>query len=425
MAARTILFIHQAFPGQFFELAKSLARDGNKVFALCMTPQRAVPGVTVIRYMPVREQEIEGRPFLLQEIDAKLVRGESIYKAMKTLKEKGLNPDIIYVHPGWGEALFIKNVWPKTRLVVYAEWFYSLEGQEVNFDPAMPRLSEEQELRLTLKNTSFLHALSECDVAIAPTEWQKSRFPEWAREKIMVVHDGINLVQMANIFPRTLGIPSQGIKLRRGMPIITFCAMHLEPLRGFHYFMRALPAILSANPEARVIVMGNDAGINHIGYGAENPAGTSWRKSLQQELGDSVDWSRVHFLGVLERQFYLAMLKLSACHIYLTTPFILSWSFLEAAGLGLPIIASNTAPVLEFDGLKGVELVDFTDVDGLAMAAIHRLSTPPEPFYDENREILLSLDISNTLPAIKEIMYGSRGASNMGDAVEEIIFIEE
>lgn len=426
MNPRTILFIHQSFPCQFNELARSLAQDGHKVVALAMTPQDALPGVTQYRYMPLRGQDNENTPYLLRDMDAKLIRAESAYKAMKLLKSKGLNPDVIYVHPGWGEALYVKNVWPEARYVVYAEWYYNAHGQEVNFDPGFPPLSEEDELRLTLKNTPFLHALSECDAAITPTQWQKSRFPAWAQEKIQVIHEGLNLKELASIKPRSLGIPSQGIKLRKGMPIVTFCARHLEPVRGFHYFMRALPTILNGNPEAHVIILGQDAGVQNIGYGKANPQGTSWRKSMESELGNKVDWKRVHFLGMLERKLYLAMLKLSACHVYLTTPFILSWSFLEAAGLGLPIVASSTAPVQEFSNLKGLDLVPFGDVDALARQVLQRLAHQPEGFFDGNIDLLTSLDIANTLPALKKVLLEGSCATDMGGgALESVVLLDE
>ena len=279
MNPRTILFMHQAFPGQFGSLAASLAAEGHKVYALAMNPQKSLPGVSIARYAPLREQP-DGMAPLLQDIDAKLIRAESAFQAMQGLKKHGINPDVIYAHPGWGEAMFLKDVWPDARVVMYAEWFYNLRGPEVNFDPAMPPLSEELQLRLHVKNTPFLHALSMADAAISPTEWQKSRFPAWAQEKIQVVHDGINLAELAGVRPRGLGIPSQGLKLKKGMPIITYASRHLEPVRGFHYFMRSLPAILRANPEAHVIVMGRDSGIGNLGYGADNPNQESWRKTM-------------------------------------------------------------------------------------------------------------------------------------------------
>lgn len=425
MNKRTFLFIHQAFPGQFASLAASLANEGHNVAALALNPQGKLPGVTQIRYRPAKAESAPKLPPLLQEADVKIIRAESAYKAMKALKAEGLNPDVIYAHPGWGEAMYVRNVWPKARFVVYAEWFYNLEGQEVNFDPAMPRLSEELELRLTLKNMPFIQALSDADAAIAPTQWQKSRFPEWAREKIHVIADGVNLPELALVTPRTLGIPSMGLKLRKGMPIITFASRHLEPVRGFHYFMRALPMILNANRDAHVIVMGRDAGVNNVGYGADNPAGKSWREAMKQELGNAVDWSRVHFLGMLERKLYLAMMKLSACHVYLTTPFILSWSFLEACAMGLPIVASDTQPVREMDYLSGLEFVKFDDPQAIAQGVLRTLGRPHPDFSKENLEKMTPMDHRNCLPLTRELLLAGAPGRDLGGNVAGVVFLDD
>lgn len=425
MNQRTILFIHQSFPGQFSSLAASLAAEGHRVYGLAMNPQKRLPGVSIIRYAPVRGQENEIKSALTQDIDAKLIRAESAFKAMKGLKAQGLNPDVVYAHPGWGEAMFVKDVWPDTRLVTYAEWYYNLKGQEVNFDPALPPLPEELELRLGVKNLPFLKALSDADAAISPTEWQKSRFPAWAQAKIEVVHDGLNLTELSQVQPRSLGLPSQGLKLRKGMPIVTYAARHLEPVRGFHYFMRSLPAIQRDNPEAHVIVMGKDAGVANVGYGANNPAGKSWRATMQEELGSKVDWSRVHFLGLLDRKLYLAMLKLSACHVYLTAPFILSWSFLEAAALGVPIVASDTAPVREMSGLSGLKFVNFDDPEGIARATTNTLRQGSRDYSAENLQKLKDMDHRAALPKIRRIMLSGSTAFDLGGAVESLILLDD
>ena len=421
MNPRTILFIHQAFPGQFKMLARSLASEGHRIFALAMNPTEKLSEVTLIRYAPLRKQLDESSPSLLRETDARLIRGESIYQVMKALKKQGLEPDVIYAHPGWGETLFVRNIWPEARFVVYAEWYYNLHGQEVNYDPNMPKLAEEGQLRLTLKNSCFLHAMTDCDAAIAPTEWQKSRFPAWAQQKITVIHDGLNMKELVAVKPRALGIPGQGVKLEHGMPIVTYAARHLEPVRGFHYFMRALPAILHANAKAHVIIMGQDAGTGNVGYGRMNPQATSWRKTLQSELGDSVDWKRVHFLGMLDRKIYLAMLKLSACHVYMTTPFILSWSFLEAAALGLPIVASDTAPVREFEHLEGLDFVNFTDTNGIAAKVLAHIGRVSDNYFEKNADALKALDVHATIPAIRKVLLEGSSGSDFGGKLEEVV----
>lgn len=426
MNKRNILFMHQGFPGQFGSLASSLAADGQNVYALAMNPAANVPGVRLVRYAPKRGQEKDKEMSpLAQDIDAKLIRGESAYDVMKALKKQGVNPDVIYAHPGWGEAMFARDVWPDARFVVYAEWFYNLEGQEVNFDPAMPALSEEKQLRLKVKNIPFLQALSDADAAIAPTKWQKSRFPAWAQDKIQVIHDGINLQELANVKPRSLGLPGQGLKLKKGMPIVTFAARYLEPVRGFHYFMRALPMIQRANPDAHVIVLGKDAGAKGIGYGNKTENGKSWRQQLTEELGNQVDWSKVHFLGNIDRRLYLAVLKLSAAHVHLTTPFILSWSFLEAAALGLPIIASDTAPVREMDFLEGLNFVNFDDPEGIAKAVTKTLATPQQDHSGANIEKLKDMDHRVVIPKIRDLLLEGSPATDLGGKIESVVMLDD
>ena len=172
---KNILFIHQSFPGQFGHLAKKLAEEGHRVTALALTPQGRVPGVSQVRYTLARHPW-KDLPYLLQETDVKILRAESAAIAMQKLKAQGFTPDVVYAHPGWGEAMFVKEVWPDTRFVIYAEWFYNSRGQEVGFDPEFPNTSNRDQWRIQLKNTPFLHALNQADLAITPTQWQKSGF---------------------------------------------------------------------------------------------------------------------------------------------------------------------------------------------------------------------------------------------------------
>lgn len=401
---KSILFIHQSFPGQFGRLAQKLAEEGHRVIALTLTPQGQVPGVSQVRYSLKRPPE-KDLPYLLKETDVKILRGESAAAAMQKLKDQGFNPDVVYAHPGWGEALFVKKVWPDARLVVYAEWFYNTEGQEVGFDPEFPPTADADNLRIHLKNTPFLHALNDADLAISPTEWQKSRFPAWAQEKMKVVHDGLDIAKIRAAKPSALRIPKQSVSLKYGDPVITFVARHLEPVRGIHMFMRAVPQILRKRPDAHIVILGKDAGTGYTGYGGINPLGRTWRQSLQDELGRELDLAHVHFLGSVDYKIYLAMLSVSACHVYLTTPFILSWSFLEAAALGLPIVASSTAPVREFSHLKGLHLVDFFDYAALGAKVVDILGQPvsrtPNDLEDQ------SLDTA--LPALTDLLLNQAG----------------
>ena len=404
---KTILFIHQSFPGQFAHISKKLAQEGHRVAALAVTPQGQLDGVSLIRYSLIRAPQ-EDLPTLLKETDLKILRAESAALAMRRLKEQGFDPDVVYAHPGWGEAMFVKDVWPDTRLVIYAEWFYSSEGQEVNFDLEFPLISNENQLRLKLKNTTFLHALNDADLAIAPTQWQKSRFPAWAQEKIKVIHDGLDLTHITMGIPKVIKMPGTGESLKYGDPIITFVSRYLEPVRGFHLFMRAIPSILRQRPDAHIMIMGKDAGAQTTGYGQNNPLGKNWRQSLQDEMGNELDMNRVHFLGHVAYNTYLSIMRLSACHVYLTTPFILSWSFLETAAQGVPMVASRTAPVQEFEHLKGLELVDYFDHAALTRKVLDVIGQPIKrtPNYLEDQSL------KNVLPKLTDVLIQPKTANN-------------
>jgi len=369
-----ILFIHQNFPGQFVHLAADLAQEaGNKVVALTMRTNPAPAGVTVRPYILLRNPAPESHP-LLREEETKILRAEACAAAAFQLKREGFVPDLIVAHPGWGEALFIKDVFPQAKLVVYCEYYYALEGQDVGFDPELPALTFEQRCRLRLRNTNNLLSMEAADAAIAPTEWQKSTYPAWARDKITVVHDGIDLERVR--YNPGAGLTLSGPRGQRtfsaGDEVLSYVARNLEPVRGFHIFMRTLPEVLRRRPNAQVIVVGG----NEVSYGHQPAGGGSWKDHLLAEVGGELDMSRIHFVGKVPYQAYLSLLSISRVHTYWTTPFVLSWSFLEAAASGLPVVASDTEPVREFAGLVGATTAPFFDRAGFADRLEERLANP-------------------------------------------------
>lgn len=369
-----ILFIHQNFPGQFVHLAADLARHKrNQVAALTMRANPAPAGVAVRAYSLLRGAAPDTHPMLREEED-KVLRAEACAAAAFQLKREGFVPDLIVAHPGWGEALFIKDVFPQAKLVVYCEYYYAAEGQDVGFDPEVPPLTFEQRCRLRLRNSNNLLSLEAADAAIAPTAWQKSTYPAWAQDKITVIHDGIDLEKLrynpeANL---TLAGPRGHVRIAAGDEVLSYVARNLEPVRGFHVFMRTLPEVLRRRPGARAIIVGG----NEVSYGHQPAGGGSWKDALLAEVGSELDMSRVHFVGKVPYEAYLSLLSISRVHAYWTTPFVLSWSFLETAASGLPVVASDTQPVREFAGLVGATMVPFFDQAGFADRIVGRLSTP-------------------------------------------------
>lgn len=367
-----VLFVHQNFPGQFRHVAPFLAARGHRVVALGHDRKgESLPGVQILSYGIKRGNGADVHP-LAREFESKVLRGEACALAAVRLKEQGFAPTVIVCHPGWGEAMYLKAVFPEARLICLMEYYYRARGQEMGFDPEFPLPSLEDESRLQAKNANLLLAMDAMDLGIAATPWQKSRLPAWAQDRTTVLHEGIDTEEAAPDPAAQVGLPDRGITLRPGDEVLTFVARNLEPVRGYHVFMRALPRILRERPNARVFIIGGDG----VSYGARPDEG-SYRQRYLSEVARELDPSRVHFMGLVSRQVFLRMLQITRCHVYLTYPFVLSWSMLEAMSAGAPLLASRTAPVLDVvrDGKNG-RLVDFFDRDGLAEAAVDMLARP-------------------------------------------------
>jgi glycosyltransferase involved in cell wall biosynthesis len=369
-----VLFLHQNFPGQFVHIARDLHADpGNTVRAItdaANTRPRLVPD---IRYRFDAAKALAGHP-LGSHFSARVARGEAVARAMQALRAEGFVPDVVLGHMGWGETLFVKDVFPDARLAVYAEYYYgTASGSDVTFDPEFPSPDPfAARLGIRARNAAFLTAMESAEYGVAPTQWQGSRFPEHLRRRIAVLHDGIETRLVAPKAAARFRLPS-GRELTREDEVLTFVNRNLEPYRGYHIFMRALPEILKARPNAQAVIVGGDG----VSYGPHPPAGTTWKKKFLAEVRDRLPMERVHFTGKVPYADFIALMQLSRAHLYLTYPFVLSWSMLEAMSAGAPLIASRTPPVEEVveDGRTGL-LVDFFDREALAARAIEVLANP-------------------------------------------------
>jgi len=299
------------------------------------------------------------------DFETKTIRAEACFRAALQLQAQGFNPDIIIAHPGWGESLFLKEVWPQAKLGIYCEFYYHAQGADVGFDPEFPAKDVGDVCRLRLKNLNNLLHFEVADSGISPTHWQASTFPAEFRERISVIHDGIDTDAVAPNPDSSLTL-NGNITLTQADEVITFVNRNLEPYRGYHIFMRALPALLRRRPKARVLIVGGD----DVSYGAKAEDGKTWKELIAAEVrpqfSDS-EWARVHFLGHIPYQHFIPLLQLSTVHVYLTYPFVLSWSLLEAMSVGCAIVASNTQPLHEaIHHDQTGRLVDFFDTVALA-----------------------------------------------------------
>ncbi|WP_295578420.1 glycosyltransferase family 4 protein [uncultured Lamprocystis sp.] len=360
-----ILFVHQNFPGQYRHVAKVLAADpGHRILAIGeaqnLTRQGILhPAIQRIGYTLEGQRVTTQHPWL-KDLEAAVIRGHIVSRIALELRTKGFTPDLIAGHPGWGETLFLRDVYPRARILSYCEFFYRGEGADVGFDPEYPARPDDLP-RLRARNMTHLTAIESADVGISPTQWQRSLYPPSMRPKIRVLHEGIDTTQVRPDPDAVIEIG--GLRLRPGDPVVTYVARNLEPYRGFHCFMRALPGILTATPRAQVVVIGGD----EVSYGKKRGDGQTFRQALTAEIGGRAEWGRVHFLGQVPYATYLRVLQVSAAHVYLTYPFVLSWSLLESMAAGCLVVASDTAPVREVvrDGENGL-LTDFFDTGRLA-----------------------------------------------------------
>jgi len=380
-----LLVLHQNFPGQFKHLAPALAAEGHEVVALTLqkVPATTWQGVRLMPYAVARGTSPTVHPWVA-DFETKVIRAEAAFRAMRALNAQGFTPDAVIAHPGWGESLFVKEVWPRTKLGIYGEFFYHPHGADVGFDPEFPSTDPDGEAcRLRLKNLNHLLHFDVADAGISPTHWQASTFPEPFRAKITVVHDGIDTDAIAPNPHVSLTLTPQAgepITLTRHNEVITFVNRNLEPYRGYHIFMRALPEILKRRPNARVLIVGG----NEVSYGARPDPQRYGNRTWQQIFIDEVhpripdaDWARVHFLGNIPYQHFIALLQLSTVHVYLTYPFVLSWSLLEAMSAGCAIVASDTQPLREaITHDETGRLVNFFDVAGLANEVCALLDDP-------------------------------------------------
>ena len=371
-----ILFVHQSFPGQYRHVIRALATQAShQLVGLGIEPlQEPIPeGVRYGRYGLTRGTAQDVHAWAA-ETETKVIRAEACAKAADQLKQQGFTPDLICAHPGWGEALFLRDVWPEAPLLSYQEFYYNARGFDYDFDPELQGPLEWQACaNLRMKNANPLLMLEASSWNVTPTAFQRSSFPAHFHNRISVIHDGIDAKLAA---PDPSKDPLQladGTKLKCGDPTVTFVNRRIEPYRGCLTFIRAIPLIQQACPQARIVIVGGHEGVS---YGKAPPTGT-WRDLALAQIRGQYDASRVHFTGNLPYSTFLKLLQRSACHVYLTYPFVLSWSLLEAMSIGLPVVGSATPPVQEVirDGHNGV-LVDFFSPHQLAEAVAEMLHKP-------------------------------------------------
>jgi glycosyltransferase involved in cell wall biosynthesis len=354
-----LLFIHQNSPGQYLHIVRYLQEVGHDVAFITQRRDTEVAGIRMLEYLPA--PITPATKSYVNDLEGGVMNGLAVARLCEGLKRDGFTPDIVVGHSGWGELLFVKDIWPSVPLLGYFEFFYRSSGSDLDFDPEFPTTIDDA-MRVRVRNATNLLSLDAADCGHTPTKWQRDQYPVEYHHRISVIHEGVDTERVRPEPTAQLWLRG-GLSFSRNDQIITYSARNLEPYRGFHVFMRALPKVLAEFPNAHVIIVGADG----VSYGRTLGNGRSWRDHLLAELGNRLDLSRVHFVGWLPHAQYLAVLQISSAHVYLTYPFVLSWGLLEAMAAECLVIASRTPPVEEvIDGTDNGLLFDFFDTDALA-----------------------------------------------------------
>jgi glycosyltransferase involved in cell wall biosynthesis len=368
-----VLFIHQNFPGQFLHLAAALKRRGDRVVAIGGPTARSLEGVELHRYVlkPPSDPPV-GHPWA-SDFQIKVIRAEAVARSLQKLVEDGLQPDLVVGHPGWGELLAVKDLLPAVPVLQQVEFVYQLEGADVGFDPEFPSDDWQARSLLRLRRATQLLAFHDLDWGLAPTRWQASTAPAEFHDRLSVIHEGIDTERIAPRAASRIELRKAGLTFVAGSELVSFVARNLEPYRGFHRFLRMLPELQRLRPNAHVLIVGGD----QVSYGAPPAGGGTWRRALLKELAGQLDLSRIHFVGKVPHGVLHDLFRVCACHVYLTYPFVLSWSLLEAMACAAVVVGSSTAPVREVieHGRNGL-LVDFFDGEGLARSIAAVLADP-------------------------------------------------
>jgi glycosyltransferase involved in cell wall biosynthesis len=366
------LFVHQNFPAQYLHFIRHLVKRGkDDIVFISLANQNQITGVRRAIYQ-VPRPPAENTYIDAQDFEAATLRGAAVAHTARNLRELGYTPDIIIGHHGWGELLNINDVFPGVPLLGYHEFYYHVDGVDVGFDPEF-RMDASFFPRIRAKNAVNLIALNNPGHGQTPTAWQLSTYPDWAQKKISLLREGVDTdtckpAPAARKAKFTIG----DFTVEPKHKLLTYVARDLEPYRGFHVIMRALVHLQRERPDLRAVLVGG----NGVSYGAKLVGGT-WRDYMMRELGDQLDLSRIHFPGRVDYETYVRLLQRSDAHVYITYPFVASWSLREALACGCVVLGGDTDPVQEFvtDGENGL-IVPSLDAEAVSRRVLDVLETP-------------------------------------------------
>lgn len=359
-----ILFSHCNFPAQFRRLAPSLAQRGHDVIFLAKSKEWHAPKPDGYRLIVTTSHRSGGSEALhpyLRRFDQAVLEGQGVFRSCMQLKAEGWEPDLVITHVGFGNGLYLRDAFPKARKIGFFEWYYNSTNSDVDF--LQPGLIERnQALRLRTWNAQTLMELADCDLGVVPTQFQRQQFPDHLSSKLVVAHEGVDVVGLSELRDQRPPRPSC-LPQASELEVLTYVSRGFEEYRGFPQAMKTIALLQSRRPNLHVLIVGSDL----VAYGSGRSDRRSWGEWARADL--PLDPGRTHWMGPLQTTDYHAVLAWSDVHLYLTVPFVLSWSLIEAMAARCCIVGSATPPVEELlqDGYSA-RLVDFFDVEAQVRA---------------------------------------------------------
>ena len=389
------LFVHQNFPAQFGRLAAWLnSQPEHQVFYLTRRTDVEYGNIKRAIFKEHRKAG-EATHRYLRPVEDMVIQGQAAYRTATYLKQQGFVPDVIYGHSGFGATLYMKDVFPKSAFVGFFEWYYQSHFADSGFDPA-EKVTEDDECRIRTRNMMVLPDLVSCDAGVTPTYWQHQQFPPEFLAKLRVIHDGIDVRYFSPAPGTKLVLEEPALDLSDAAEIVTYVGRGMEPMRGFPQFMEAMSKLMARRKKLHVVIVGAD----RIAYGPPLPGDKGLKEEMLKKY--PFDMERLHFTGLQPYFGYKRVLQASTVHVYLTKPFVLSWSMLEAMACGCTLVASDTEPVREV--IKHNEnglLTPFFDTDRIAATVEQALDDAAlrKRLGENARETAVRhYDAQNTLP---------------------------
>lgn len=351
-------------PGQYKHLARAFgAEGGHEIYFVTKHKTAEIPGVIRTTYGHDKKAAPETHRYVRTLTNA-VIEGQHVWRVCNDLKKKGFTPDVIIAHPGWGDALFVKDIFPSTPLLSFCEFYYRAHGADVGFEDP---INDDDIARVRVKNANGLLNLEAMDWGISPTFWQWSTYPKEFRERISVLHEGID-IDICKPNPTASYTLKDGTTFKAGDEVVIYIARNFEPYRGFPTFMQAAEILLRERPNCHIIAIGAD----NVSYGKKAENGKTYRQIWLDKV--KLPKARMHFIGTVPYEDLIALMQIGAAQLYLTMPFVLSWSMLESMACGSAMVCSRTKPVQEVinDGVNGL-LADFHSPEDVAAKLLQLL----------------------------------------------------